>query len=194
MTSENMTSRQAVILMLGCQYIESCIDPFLDDIALNYLGYFVDAAMAASAGEEHHEIDVRRSDVFASLNGYAHKKLSIAGEFKVLEIDIPEETKETASSFLAENTEAEAVFNKISATIDGCESITGLSLIQTMYDAVMFENVKTSFDGSVSIYDETPVAVFSDFEINFATGRLAENGWIDGKYFSDAQISSNAAN
>ena len=173
-----MTSRQAVILMLGCQYIESCIDPFLDDTALNYLGYFTDAAIASSLGEKHPEIDVRRLNVFASLNGHVARKLSIAGEFKISEITISEEIKETASAFLAENSETEAVFNKISATIDGCESISGLSLLQTMYDAVMFGNIEHGLDGSDKIYSETHISEFSDFQTNFAIERLTENGWI----------------
>ena len=185
MATENMTSRQAIILMLGCQYIESQLDPILDDTALNLLGYLTDSAIAASAGEEHPNLDVQRLDVFGSLDGYAVRNLSIAGEFKVFEIIIPEETKETASAFLSENSEAEAVFKKISATIDGCEEISSLSLIRTMYDAVMFGNVKYSFDGSNSISEETPIFAFTDFQINFAIGRLTENGWISSEDFSD---------
>ena len=164
MSVKEITERQAIILMLIAQYRKSGVDPLMDDFGLNLIGYLVDSAIAQAENENQPDIDIYMLDVFGSLEGHASRETVLIDEFKILDISITEETEAKALTVLEQNSKAREVFEKVSSTIEGCESNSSLCLFYETHQAMM--------NGS-----ETK-SVFSDFEANFATGRFADNGWV----------------
>ena len=158
-----MSSYQAVLIKLVCEYKKALLDPFLDDFCFNVLRYLVDAASAESIGENIENIDIRRSDSFTVIQDFARRELVTAGEFKIFDISANEQTCEEASRILDGDQRFNEIYMKVRTTIDGCESDFSMLLFYEMHRFLL--------DGT------SPDESFTDFQKNLAVERFRDNGW-----------------
>ena len=167
MTSHSMTSEQAVLVKLGIQYKQACLDPFLTEDCLDFIDSIAEALMSDGSSEISEPYS--RESASKIQQWIRLQKEEIADGCGVWNIMFAENAEKTADETLKADAASEKTAGKIAAVLDGYESQTGL--------CVLYETIR-----SFSLGEDDMRKIFSDRQINVAAERLAVQGWTDEQF------------
>lgn len=160
-----MSSHQAALLLLAVQYRKSELKCCLEAFCLNVLLFLLLEAEREAGMHNESRIDVHTCDALSGIKNFADERFVHADGFKISDIHISSEAETAGKNVLSEDRNMLAVFEKVSATLEGFESVPGLCML--------YETLTLSDDKS-----QDWIAAMSDPNINPAARRISEQQWV----------------
>lgn len=180
----NMTAGRAALVGLIQRYLAGLMDPFVSLLEVHKLMYFMQEA------GQHLQLRYNKAPYGPYAENLRHVLKQIEGHLisgyedggdtpdKHLEL-VPGATKD-AESFLENDTETRARFDRVAKLVGGFETPFGLELLSTVHWLVSHESARTAEEVVSKTYGwNERKKRFSPRQIGVALDTLASEGWIN---------------
>ena len=178
----NMTPGRAALVYLAYTYLQGLLDPWITLLELHKLMYFLQECgeplrlryMKAPHGPYAENL----SHVLNSVEGHLLSGYADGGDKPDKRIKIVPGAELEAKAYLAQRSDTAERINRVVELVEGFETPFGMELLATVH-WVATREAKTMPEIISRTYDwGTQKREFSQRQINLATKRLANQGWI----------------
>jgi hypothetical protein len=183
-TWPKMTAGQAALVGLMHRYLAGLLDPFVTQLEVHKLMYFMQAAgeplrLKYKKGPYGPDAENLRH-VLHAVEGHLVSGYFDGGDAPDKQLQLVPGALEDANAFLRDKTETQARFARVSDLVEGFESAFGLELLSTVHWIVSTEQVRSIDDMVAQTYAwNDRKKQFSRRQIALAVDVLSRKNWID---------------
>lgn len=181
-----MTLGRAALLVLGHRYLGNTLDPYLTNLELQKLMYFLQ-----SAGEPlrlnfrpqlYGPYAENLRHVLTRIEGHMIRGYEDVGDGPDIKIELLTEAIETAHSYLAERAQTQARIGRVTSLVEGFESAVGLELLATVHWVMADKKTAQNHDAIVNAVHgwSRRKQNFTPRQIGIASSVLMKQGWCGG--------------
>jgi hypothetical protein len=165
------------------RYLKGLLDPFLTLLEIHKLMYFLQESgepLNLSYGRAPHGPYANNlRHVLNAVEGYYISGYADGGDNPNKQLELVPGAIQEAESFLQNNPETNARFERISDLVSGFETSFGLELLSTVHWVISKDKIRNLRDVIQYVYDWSKhKRQFSERQIKIATKRLVDKEWI----------------
>lgn len=179
----NMTPGRAALVVLSNRYLGGLLDPFITLIELQKLMYFMQEAGQPLRLNyiKHHYGPYAENlrHVLTKIEGHMVSGYHDGGDAPDKQLELVPGAVKEAETFLAEDVETRARFDRVGNLVEGFETPFGLELLATVHWVATREQAATADEVRTKVYAwNDRKRQFSPRQLDIALAALRAKGWL----------------